>query len=179
MPEIEIRPANSADIPVLMALEHGYTSDHVWQIDIQHGEGQVSVALRETRLPRSVRVETPYRGQKLADDWSRRAAVLTATLEKQPVGYVSLRTDIVPATAWIDDFTVLRRVRRQGIGTALVLSAQTWASQHDCRRMIIEMQSKNYPAISLAQKLGYDFSGYHERYFGNLDIALFFSKIIA
>lgn len=178
MPEIEIRPGNSADIPELMALEHGYTSDHVWQIDIQRGEGQVLASLRETRLPRSARVESPYRGQKLTDEWKQRAALLVATLEKRPVGYVSIRSDIVPATAWIDDLVVLRRVRRQGIGTALLLSAQTWASSHDCRRMIVEMQSKNYPAICLVQKLGYDFSGYHERYFGNLDIALFFSKIM-
>ena len=117
--------------------------------------------------------------QKLTEDWQQRAALLTATFEKQPVGYVSIRTNIVPDTAWIDDLTVLRRMRRQGIGTALILSAQNWANQHTYRRMIVEMQSKNYPAICLVQKLGYDFSGYHERYFGNLDIALFFSKILA
>lgn len=179
MPEIEIRPANAADIPELTALEHGFTSDHVWQIDIQRGEGQVLVALRETRLPRSVRVESPQRAKKLAEDWQQRAALLTATFERQPVGYVSIRTNIVPDTAWIDDLTVLRRMRRQGIGTALILSAQNWAGQNGYRRMIVEMQSKNYPAICLVQKLGYDFSGYHERYFGNLDIALFFSKILA
>jgi len=72
----------------------------------------------------------------------------------------------------------VRRQRRQGIGTALVLAAENWAVQHDSHRMVIEMQSKNHPAIRMAQKLGFDFSGFHERYFGNLDIALFFSKVI-
>jgi hypothetical protein len=38
------------------------------------------------------------------------------------------------------------------------------------------MQPKNYPAICLAQKLGFDLCGYNDRYFANQDIALFFAK---
>jgi hypothetical protein len=44
--------------------------------------------------------------------------------------------------------------------------------------MILEMQSKNYPAIQLAQKLGFDFCGYNDNYFDNQDIAILFSKPI-
>jgi ribosomal protein S18 acetylase RimI-like enzyme len=42
--------------------------------------------------------------------------------------------------------------------------------------MVLEMQPKNYPAIQLAQKLGFDFCGYNDRYYANRDIALFFAK---
>ncbi len=178
MPEIEIRTTVAADISSLAALEHGYTSDHVWQIDLQSEEDQLQVNLRNTRLPRSVRVEYPHTGQNLADTWQKRAGLLSAVLSGEPVGYVSMRLDIVPKTVWVDDLVVLRRLRHQGIGTALLLAAQEWTAQHSCRRLVLEMQSKNYPSICLAQKMGFDFSGYHERYFGNLDIALFFSKII-
>jgi len=178
MPEIKIRLAGAGDIAELAAMEHNYSSDYVWQIDIQADEGQVMVNLRESRLPRSVRVDYPHKAQKIAADWQKRDALLVAELDSQTVGYVSMRQDIVPYTTWVDDLGVVRRLRRQGIGTALVLAAENWAVQHDSHRMVIEMQSKNHPAIRMAQKLGFDFSGFHERYFGNLDIALFFSKVI-
>jgi ribosomal protein S18 acetylase RimI-like enzyme len=179
MPEIEIRPAIANDIPALTALEHNYTSDHVWQVDVQSDETQVQVIFRETRLPRSVRVEYPHPNHKLAEDWNKRSALFVAILESLPIGYISLRDDIAPSTTWIDDLVVMRRLRRQGIGTALLLAAQNWASQHSHRRVVMEMQSKNHPAICLAQKLGFDFSGYNERYYSNMDITLFFTKIIA
>jgi ribosomal protein S18 acetylase RimI-like enzyme len=178
MPEIEIRPAIAADIPQLIALEHNYTSDYVWQIDIETENDQVRVFFREIRLPRSVRVEYPRKPQILADDWYQRAGLLVAIYEGEPVGYVSLNKKIAPSTTWIDDLVVKRRLRRQGIGTTLVMAAQNWASSHACRRIVLEMQSKNHPAIRLAKKLGFDFCGYDEWYFSNHDIALFFTKVI-
>ncbi len=178
MPEIAIRPALSGDIEQLANLEHHYTSYCVCQIDVQAEEGQIQITLRESCLPRSVRVEYPHPPKKILDDWQKRSGLLVALLNGVAVGYISLREDIVPITAWIDDLVVMRRLRHQGIGTALLLAAQQWASQRQLKRMVIELQSKNYPAICLVQKLGFDFSGYHERYFSNLDIALFFSKVI-
>lgn len=178
MPEIEIRPAIAADIPQLIALEHNYTSDYVWQIDIETENDQVRVFFREIRLPRSVRVEYPRKPQILADDWHQRAGLLVAIYEGEPVGYVSLNKKITPSTTWIDDLVVKRRLRRQGIGTTLVMAAKNWAGAHACRRIVLEMQSKNHPAIRLAKKLGFDFCGYDEWYFSNHDIALFFTKVI-
>ena len=183
MPEIEIRPAITADIHQLVALEHSYTSDYVWQIDIDAendvgARPQVQVFFREIRLPRSVRVEYPRKSQILTDDWQQRAGLLVAVYEGEAVGYVSLNINIAPATAWINDLVVKRRLRRQGIGTALVMATQNWAGAHVCRRVVLEMQSKNYPAIRLAKKLGFDFCGYNEWYFSNHDIALFFTKVV-
>ena len=73
---------------------------------------------------------------------------------------------------------MVRRLRRQGIGSALLLAAEEWGSTHDCRRLVLEMQPKNYPAIQMAQKLGFDFCGYNDRYFAKHDIALFFAKAL-
>jgi ribosomal protein S18 acetylase RimI-like enzyme len=42
--------------------------------------------------------------------------------------------------------------------------------------MTLEIQTKNHPAISFAQKHGFQFCGYNERYYPNGDIALFFSR---
>ncbi len=176
MPEIQIRPAIASDIPAIIAIDHNYSSDYVWQMEIQSDEGQVGVSFRQIRLPRSVRVEYPRPISQLEHDWTQRPGLLVASLNEETVGWIGLRLDIAPVTAWATDLGVLRRLRRHGIGSALVLAAQEWGETHDCRRLVLEMQPKNYPAIQMAHKLGLDFCGYNDRYYANHDIGLFFAK---
>jgi ribosomal protein S18 acetylase RimI-like enzyme len=179
MPEIEIRPASPEDLPTLCALDHSYTSDFVWQMEVQtEEEGKTAISFREIRLPRSVRVDYPRAAGTLLADWEQWAGILVARLAGDPVGYAALMLDLAPATAWMTDLVVKRRLRRQGIGSALVLAAQEWGLHQTCRNLILEMQPKNYPAIHLAQKLGFDFCGYNDRYFLNHDIGLFFAKTL-
>ena len=181
MPTIEVRPTIETDIPLLVALDHNYMSDYAWQMEVQRTEtglgepSQIQVGFREIRLPRSVRVEYPRQAQALSGDWQKRHGLLTAVYEGDPVGYASLMMGVAPLTAWVTDLVVKRRLRRQGIGSALLLSAQEWGRHHHCRNLVLEMQSKNYPAIKLAEKLGFDFCGYNDRYYANHDIALFFA----
>jgi ribosomal protein S18 acetylase RimI-like enzyme len=92
------------------------------------------------------------------------------------VGYISLNQNTNLKTTWATDLAVRRRHRRQGIGSALVIAGQDWALQNKSRRLVLEMQPKNHPAIQLARKLGYELCGYNDHYFTNQDIALFFSK---
>jgi len=176
MPEIEIRPAIASDIPALMALDHNYSSDHVWQMEVQGEDVGIGIRFRQIKLPRSVRVDYPRPNDTLADDWTQRSGLLVALLQGEPVGYISLMLNISPLTAWVTDLVVMRRLRRQGIGSTLVLAAQEWGAGRDCRKIVLEMQPKNYPAIRLAMKLGFEFCGYNDRYFANHDIALFFAR---
>jgi ribosomal protein S18 acetylase RimI-like enzyme len=66
--------------------------------------------------------------------------------------------------------------RRQGVAAALLTTTQEWAQERSHRRLILEMQSKNVPAIRLAQKFGYEFCGYNDHYYLTQDVALFFAK---
>jgi len=176
MPEIEIRPAIAADIASLVAIDHTYTSDFVWQMEMQVDEGRVGVSFREIHLPRSVRVDYPRPTRNLAEGWVERHGLLVAIHADEVVGYISLMLNIAPNTAWATDLAVLRRMRRQGIGSSLVLAAQEWGLAHESRNLVLEIQPKNYPAIRMAQKLGFEFCGYNDRYFANRDIGLFFAK---
>jgi ribosomal protein S18 acetylase RimI-like enzyme len=179
MPQIEIRPAEVEDIPVLVEIEHDYSSEYVWQMEIlQSEEEQVGVTFRQVRLPRSVKVEYPRPVRALSVEWSKRSGILVAVHAGEVVGYLSLMLEMAPLTTWVTDLAVSRRMRRKGIGSALVLAGMAWAIQHDSHRVILEMQPKNYPAICLAKKLGFDFCGYNDRYYQNHDIALFFSKYV-
>ncbi len=184
MPEIEIRPPTSLDIPKLIEIDHDYVSDHVWQMEILHETGQkpadlkVEIIFRQLKLPRSVRVDYPRYPAELTNDWKDRSCLLVAASQGEVVGYTSMMLNIAPHTSWMTDLVVVRRLRRQGIGSALVLAGQEWARHKRCFRMVIEVQPKNYPAICLAEKLGYDLCGYNDHYFPNHDIALFFSKTL-
>jgi ribosomal protein S18 acetylase RimI-like enzyme len=177
MPEIEIRPATVSDLHYLVKIEHAYQTNIVWQMDRAIQDGQINVNFRQTRLPRTVRVD--YAGSHPLlneENWPRYQAVLVATVLQIPVGYIGLSDQFAPKAMWITDCAVKEDYRRQGIGTSLILAAQEWGAEHGFRKAILEMQSKNQPAYQVARKLGYEFCGYNDHYFPNQDIALFFSR---
>jgi ribosomal protein S18 acetylase RimI-like enzyme len=173
---IEIRPLEASEAAKVVDFDHSYHTDHVWQMKIQSDGAQIGVTFREVRLPRSMHVEYPYVSEESEPNRRPLTSAFMAEVRNEAAGYVNLVLGRAPQAAWISDLAVLRRVRRQGIGTALVLQAQKWAREQDCSRVVLEMQSKNYPAIRLANKLGFEFSGFSDQYYANQDIALFFTR---
>jgi ribosomal protein S18 acetylase RimI-like enzyme len=177
MPEIEIRPVKNTDVPALLALKHNYSSNYAWQMELNIGDDEVSVSFRQVRLPRTVEVEYPRSPEALVEDWSKHSGLLVALLEGKAIGYARLVQDYFPFSVLMTDLIVNKAQRRHGIGSALVLAAQEWASTRPgIRRLILEMQPKNFPAISLANKLGFEFCGYNDHYYRNQDTAIFFDK---
>jgi ribosomal protein S18 acetylase RimI-like enzyme len=175
MEGLAIRQAISSDIPELIALDHSYSTDHVWQMEFRQVSDEVGANFREVRLPRPMRVAYPREPRRLADEWTRQGAVLVAELAEIRRGYAVLVYGTAQGSGWVTDLVVGLRDRRQGVGTRLIGSAWEWCRQRGLERMFLEMQSKNYPAIRLAQKMGFVFSGYSDHYYPNQDIALFFS----
>lgn len=176
MPEVKIRPAVADDLPVLMAMDHSCLSEFVWQMEIQHDDERHGAIFGEIHLPRAVQVKYPRPASELSQSWSRRSGMLVAVIGGEPIGYVRMNDLFVPRTAWITDVVVLPRLRRQGVGSALILAVHSWALDRKDNRSIIEMPSKNNPAIQMAQKLGFEFCGYNDNYYESQDIALFFGR---
>ena len=176
---VEVRPAKSSDIKLLIDLDHNFSTEYVWQLDLGQERPEFAVGFREARLPRAMAVSYPRDPRLLEDDWQDRGALVVAEAEARIFGYVCINTQIAPGALWITDLVVNTLHRRRGIGTRLMLQAQDWAREQGIRRVILEMQSKNYPGIRLAQKLAYEFSGFNDRYYENRDIALFFAKRLA
>ena len=58
----------------------------------------------------------------------------------------------------------------------LVQAGIRWCRDRGLHRIYMEMQSKNFPAISIAKKMGLSFAGFSDNYFPDQDIALFFNK---
>lgn len=174
-----LRPAAEEDFAALMALDHGFSTEFVWQMEVDSATPRMGARFREMRLPRLMQVAYPRPKQAQVALLAQRSLVLLAEAEGQPIGYTALTTQLVPSTAWLTDVVVAASQRRRGVGSRLVLGAQAWAREHGCQRLVLEMQAKNHPAIKLAQKLAFDFAGFSDRYYENQDIALFFAKRLA
>jgi ribosomal protein S18 acetylase RimI-like enzyme len=173
---VNVRTAVASDLHGLATLDHSSTSDYVWQLDLRKENGQVLAGFREVRLPRPVKVDYPRDPLSLADEWQQRSATFVALAGERPLGYVCILEHSHATTAWVTDLVVNAQDRRQGVGSALLNAAQDWAASRSDRDIFLEMPSKNYPAIRLALKFGFEFCGYNDHYYVTQDVALFFGR---
>jgi len=172
---MEIRHAVSTDIAALMAMDHSYQTDHVWQMALSPSPTETTIAFREVRLPRLMRVDYPRDPGRLADEWTNSSEILIATSEQTALGYLIIESGTAPETGWVTDLVTDAPHRREGVASRLVASARQWCRVQGLSRLTLEMQSKNYPSLRLARKLGFLLSGYHDRYYPDEEIALFFT----
>jgi len=173
-----IRPAELTDLKACLEIAHSYVTDHVWQMEESEGKGQVTVIFRTARLPRSMRVSYPKDYDNLLASWRRGECFLVAEEDGVVRGYLDMSVQSWHLTAWVDNLAVAQDHRRQGIGTTLLKKAAEWARQRGLGRLMLEIQTKNYPAICFCQKNGLAFCGFNDRYYTNQDIALFFARSI-
>lgn len=180
MAEVQVRPAALEDLPRLAAFDHGYSTDYVWQMDLREDSavGEIQAVFRPVRLPRPMRVGSVRDPRHLAADWNRRVCFLVAEQDGIVKGYLNLVLASSPETAWVTACVVERRFRRAGVGSVLIAASVQWSRANRLKRLILEMQSKNYPAISFAQKHGLVFCGYNDRYYPSQDVALFFGMAL-
>jgi ribosomal protein S18 acetylase RimI-like enzyme len=175
MSEIEIRNTVSTDLVRLSALDHTIDTDYVWQLDLHREAGQVEISLREVRLPRTIRLDHPRPGSELPDTWHLRP-MLSAMSGMEAIGYIRFTDEVVPHAVWITDVVVGKPMRGRGLARKLISAAEFWGVQRDLHKAIIEVQSKNAPAIHMIQKVGFEFCGYNDQYYSTRDVALFFAR---
>ncbi len=173
-----VRPAELVDLKACLDMDHSYVTDHVWQMEESERSGEITVTFRTAKLPRSMRVRYPKDYDNLLQDWQRGECFLVAEEDGDVRGYLDMSVHPWNLTGWINHLTVDKDFRRQGIGTALITKAIAWARQHGLARVMLELQTKNYPAICFCQKNGFAFCGFNDRYYTNQDIALFFARSI-
>jgi len=173
-----IRSASPSDYERCTALDHSVSADQVWQMSVTELDGAQTVTFQPARLPRSTKVLYPRTGDTLYNSWNGHACFLVAEWEEDVVAYVNIRYEQTIEAAWIADLVVDRAFRLKGMGTALLRAAREWALAQQVRRLIVETQTKNFPAISFLQKRGLTLCGYNDLYYPNQDIALFFGQTL-
>ena len=175
-PALVVRPAELADLDVCLTLDPSYSTESVWQMDLNSIDSQVRVEFRAVRLPRSMRVAYPHDRDQLIAGWKRCDGFLVAQKGDKLVGYLALRAHAAESLAWVSDLVVQRPHRRQGVGLVLVNEAMRWAKSRGLRWLVVEAQTKNHPAICFCQKNGFSFCGFNDHYYPNQDIAVFFAR---
>lgn len=176
MPEIEIRQVVPADIEDLSLFEHGYHSSYVWQMNMNLALELMEIKFIRIRLPRQVFVPYPRNRDQIFNDLNNAEAVLAAILDQRPVGYIKVMAEGSNHIARVSDLVVSAALRRQGIASGLLLTVMDLISRRGFSALMLEIQSKNDPAISMAAKLGFKYCGFRDQYFPNNDLALFFSR---
>ncbi|MBN1483619.1 MAG: GNAT family N-acetyltransferase [Chloroflexia bacterium] len=176
-----VRQATPADLPACQAVEASYQTHKVWQMRLQResllgqDEEGLLISFRPVRLPRPIVLTPPGLRERLPADWQRRA--LTLLLEEGQVVYGYMSLDVLGGRrlGWLDTLVIAPEKRRQAWGSRLLQEAIDWGRSHALRALVLETQARNAPAIALAQQAGFSFSGYHEQYYEEAEIALFFT----
>lgn len=172
-----IRPGGLRDINECVAIDTSYATEYVWQVRTEEKPyEEILITLQTIKLPRALRARPPRDSGYLVEDWEGGGCFLVAEDEGELRGYLSMTVQGWPAVGWIKDLAVTERYRRQGIGSGLVRAALRWARERGLSSVLLETQTKNYPAICFCRKHGFVFSGLNDHYYPNQDIAVFFAR---
>jgi ribosomal protein S18 acetylase RimI-like enzyme len=200
---VEIRAAEGDDLRLCIALDDSYVSAHTWQVESVRGEpgaapfsmqstvtlgdNPLSVTFRPVKLPRARRVlgqvaASLREGNEVSmlgrlQQWEAADLVLMAEQGSKLCGYIVVT--LVPSSGigWINALVVANSMRRQGIGSMLLAAARRWARYgqgQNLRAFMLEVSTKNYPAVAFCRKEGFNFCGYTDYSFSHGDIVLLF-----
>lgn len=176
-----IRDAHQDDIAPAIELDHSYETQFVWQMTLQEDDAMRQVLFRKERLPRMIEVQQTVYEDRLQHHLATHAGFMIASLRDEPdvvLAYMTIRIDDVLKNAHVSDLLVGKTYRRAGIGRRLLNVARRWAREEGAHRLLVETQTKNYPAIQFCLANGLSFCGFNDRYFPNQDIAVFFGETL-
>lgn len=172
---MQISHAELPDLGSCYRLNGNYTTEYVWQMQTRNSGYRVDIRFDKIRLPRTMQVEYPRSPDELLEHWEQEGCFLVArNLEDEVIGYVDALPESWQNLLWVYNLVVAREYRRQGIASSLLQTARQWAAQRQLHTLMLEVQTKNHPAIAFAQKHGFQFCGFNERYYTNGDITLHF-----
>lgn len=185
---MHIRAADLADVENILALDHSYLTDHVWQMSGPAGVRQISsrdpiapgeytTTFRLARLPRQLQASWPHDAQTLRRILHRCDYVWVALGDSASdlMGYIGLALIPWQNTGWIPCLAVAPALRRRGIASQLLNIAAAQAKSHGLHSVTMDLQTKNYPATRFCQTRGFRLAGYSDNYYSTSDIALFFA----
>lgn len=174
---MQIRPADLADVEAILLMEHGYETDHVWQMSGGTSNTEQTAAFHLSKLPRKIQVAYPHEPRTLRRVLHKcdRLWVMQGTTSRELLGYVGMASVPWQNTAWIPALAVAPAERRKGVATQMLRTAINQAKADGVHSVTLDVPTKNYPATRLALARGFVFSGYADNYYASRDIALFFA----
>lgn len=176
MAKLKILMATRAHMEKMMAMDHRVNSVYSYRLQTNRDSLGWSLSFQRVKLPREVTIKYPRDEGSLLRSWADADLIYAGMLDDLLVGYATLEAKTLPKTARICDLVVTPEVRLNGVGTTMIAACEDWAAKKRLDRVLIEIPMRNFPAISLALKCGYEQCGFLDQYFPNSDPALFFEK---
>lgn len=90
-------------------------------------------------------------------------AIFFVAEDSQIVGYIGMYR--MPPEGEITNVAVTQKMRGKGYGRELLLAMQRWAAEHEIDRIVLEVRSKNKPAIQLYRTYGFEKIGVRKNFY--------------
>ena len=171
-----IRPLRPDDVPCLSGLDFEITSS--WALTVQKEVQGLAVTWRL----QPQQLEEPFRSTGFAptaEEWAELGRNLSAGLrdgfvveaQGRPVAMIELGVEAWREVGVVWNLLIHRPHRGQGMGTALVRAAISWARERGLRALTLETQTNNWTALNFYQRMGFKPCGLDDHFYTNRDLA--------
>jgi ribosomal protein S18 acetylase RimI-like enzyme len=182
----DIRQLYSVDQSLLERLIVGYTSTEAYQVVKEETPDLVRFELRLIRLEQPFVKRYPLDEQMIAQYSALAAAAhaFGAFMGATCVGIAICDPRQWNSSLHVHEFHIAPDFHRQGIGRALMATVEEHARAEGMRRLVLEAQTSNAPAIRFYRALGFtldavDISLYGEDDLARGEVAVFMKKDVA
>lgn len=202
---VEIRTAEDSDLEACLQIDDSYAATHTWQVEPMRGEqgatpytlsssvtlgdNPLTVTFRPVRLPRARRIIGPVANmakdnneiglQQRLRQWRTADLAQVAVQDGRVCGYIIVSVVRGSGIGWISALVVDSNMRGRGIGSMLLAAARRWARYNqgvNVRSFMLELHTRNHPAVVFCKKEGFNFCGYTDYSFSGGDIVLLFAS---
>ena len=175
---IYIRRPTLHDLNECARLDASYSTQRVWQMNMQSEENRIQVHFNLVYLPRPMTVTAPPEDRDLTKAWQSGDGIYAARRGNTILGYIHVRLAPAEKVGHIRRHVVAPEFRQQGVGTALLDRAIEWGRERKLRSFEIALSTKNHPAIDFYLAHGFVFSGFDERLWGKQEIMMNFTRVV-
>jgi len=175
---IYIRRPTLHDLNECARLDASFSTQKVWQMNLQSTAGRIQVQFNLVHLPRTMTVPTPPEDRDLTKAWQRGDGIYAARRGKKILGYIHIVLQEGEKIGAIRRHVVAPEFRQQGVGAALLSRGMEWARERHLRSLEIDLSTKNHPAIEFYLNNGFVFTGFSERLWGRQEIVIHLARVV-
>lgn len=167
MPTITIVPLDKSDHKDWVTT-FAYESEGHYRVKIDANEDGWTINLRKEKFPETFvkhdendRVVTDYKGD---------SELYEALVDGAAAGKLQIEFQEYNKSVRVWDIDVWPKFKRMGVGKAMMELAIRRAREMGARRIVLETQSSNLPAIEFYKKMGFDLIGLDGTHYHNDDM---------
>jgi len=86
------------------------------------------------------------------------------------IGFLDVEIESWRGVGKVWELLVDEEYRRQGIATELMRRAKDFARENDCRAIVVETQTTNWPALNFYLKMGFEICAVDDHFYTNYDL---------